>query len=181
VADSPTAGARTPDPAAWRTPRDNRLPVLLPVCCGSDVPQKARTACLLTTGASGAAVREIRTSRTVTSHPQELARWLQERGCRHVALESTGAYGEPAFKVLEPAGLEVVPVNARHVKNVPGRKTDAKGAEWLATRLRAGLLRARILVSPRTHFRGSKTTYPDPASGGQPCPPSTTSPHSPPS
>jgi transposase len=124
---------------------DNLLPVVLPICCGIDVHKKTLTACLLTTGASGEAVRETRTFRTVTSQLPEVARWLQQRGCRHVALESTGVYGKPVFNVLEPAGLEVVLVNAQHVKNGPGRKTDAKDAEWLATLLRVGLLRARFV------------------------------------
>lgn len=124
---------------------DNLLPVVLPTCCGIDVHKKTLTACLLQTGASGEVVSQKRTFRTVTSQLQELARWLGQHGCRHVALESTGVYWKPVFNVLEPAGLEVVLVNAQHVKNVPGRKTDAKDAEWLATLLRVGLLRASFV------------------------------------
>jgi transposase len=74
-----------------------------------------------------------------------LARWLVSAGCRHVARESTGVYWKPVFNVLEPARLEVVLVNAQHVKNVPGRKTDVKDAEWLATLLRVGLLRSSFV------------------------------------
>ena len=118
---------------------DALLPVVLSVCCGIDVHKKTLTACLLQTGASGEAVSETRTFRTITGQLQELARWLRQAGCRHVALESTGVYWKPVFNVLEPAGLEVVLVNAQHVKNVPGRKTDVKDAEWLATLLRVGL------------------------------------------
>src|SRR5262249_28964896 len=106
---------------------------------------KPRTACLLTTGASGEAVHQVRTFRTVTGQLQELARWLAEAGCRQVALESTGVYWQPVFNVLEPAGLQVILVNAQHVKNVPGRKTDVKDAEWLATLLRVGLLRSSFV------------------------------------
>jgi transposase len=124
---------------------DNLLAVVLPICCGIDVHKKTLTACLLQTGASGEAISEIRTFRTVTSQLQELARWLAQAGCRHVSLESTGVYWKPVFNVLEPAGLEVVLVNAEHVKNVPGRKTDVKDAEWLATLLRVGLLRASFV------------------------------------
>jgi transposase len=124
---------------------DHLLPVVLPTCCGIDVHKKTVTACLLQTGASGEAVSEVRTFRTVTAQLQELARWLVAAGCRQVALESTGAYWKPVFNVLEPAGLEVVLVNAQHVKNVPGRKTDVKDAEWLATLLRVGLLRASFV------------------------------------
>ena len=124
---------------------DTLLPVVLPICCGIDVHKRTLTACLLQTGASGEAVCETRTFRTVTDQLQELARWLQQTGCRHVALESTGVYWKPVFNVLEPAGLEVVLVNAQHVKTVPGRKTDVKDAEWLATLLRVGLLRASFV------------------------------------
>lgn len=124
---------------------DTLLPVVLSTCCGIDVHKKTLTACLLQTGASGEAVSEVRTFQTVTSHLQELARWLVQAGCRHVALESTGVYWKPVFNILEPAGVEVVLVNAQHVKNVPGRKTDVKDAEWLATLLRVGLLRASFV------------------------------------
>jgi transposase len=124
---------------------DTVLPVLLATCCGIDVHKKTLTACLLQTGASGEAVGEVRTFHTMTSQLQELARWLVQAGCHHVALESTGVYWKPVFNVLESAGLEVVLVNAQHVKNVPGRKTDVKDAEWLATLLRVGLLRASFV------------------------------------
>jgi transposase len=90
-------------------------------------------------------VKEIRVFATVTAGLQELAGWLRQHGCPSVAIESTGVYWKPVCNVLEPAGLEVVLVNAQHVKNVPGRKTDVKDAEWLATLLRVGLLRASFV------------------------------------
>jgi transposase len=124
---------------------DNLLPVVVPTCCGIDVHKKTLTACLLQTGASGDAVSALRTYATTTGSLHELARWLGQSGCRQVALESTGVYWKPVFNVLEAAGLEVVLVNAQHVKNVPGRKTDAGDAEWLATLLRVGLLRASFV------------------------------------
>lgn len=124
---------------------ENLLPVVLPICCGIDVHKKTLTACLLQTGASGEAVCEVRSFHTTTGPLQELARWLGQSGCQQVALESTGVYWKPVFNVLEPAGLEVVLVNAQHVKNVPGRKTDVQDAEWLATLLRVGLLRASFV------------------------------------
>ena len=80
---------------------DPLLPVVLPTCCGIDVHKKTVTACLLQTGASGAAVSEVRTVRTVTGQLQELAHWLGGAGCRQVALESTGVYGKPVFNVLD--------------------------------------------------------------------------------
>lgn len=124
---------------------DTSLSVVLPVCCGIDVHKNTLTACLLTTGASGKPVQDVRTFRTVTAQLQELARWLLDAKCPTVALESTGVYWKPVFNVLEPAGLEVVLCNAQHVKNVPGRKTDVKDAQWLATLLRVGLLRSSFV------------------------------------
>jgi transposase len=124
---------------------DAALPVVLPTCCGIDVHKNTLTACLLTTGASNQAVPEVRTFRTTTAALQELAHWLLDVKCPTVALESTGVYWKPVFNILEPAGLEVVLVNAQHVKNVPGRKTDVKDAQWLATLLRVGLLRGSFV------------------------------------
>jgi transposase len=138
---------------------DNLLPVVLPICCGIDVHKKTLTACLLQTGASGEAVEQVRTFRTVTAQLQELAHWLRQAGCRHVALESTGVYWKPVFNVLEPAGLEVVLVNAQHVKNVPGRKTDVKDAQWLATLLRVGLLRASFVPPKEIRALRDLTRY----------------------
>jgi transposase len=74
-----------------------------------------------------------------------LVHWLVQEDCRQVAMESTGVYWKPVFNLLEQAGVEVVLVNAQHVKNVPGRKTDVKDAEWLATLSRVGLLRGSFV------------------------------------
>jgi transposase len=127
---------------------DALLPVVLSVCCGIDVHKKTLTACLLKSGASGDAQFEHRVFHTTTSALEELVRWLVQSGCRQVAIESTGVYWKPVFNILEKAGVEVILVNAQHVKNVPGRKTDANDAEWLATLLRVGLLRSSF-VPPR--------------------------------
>ena len=66
--------------------------------------------------------------------------WLKERGATHVAMESTGSFWKPIFNILE-GHLEVLVVNAQHLKAVPGRKTDIKDAEWIADLLQHGLLR----------------------------------------
>jgi transposase len=124
---------------------DVLLPVVLTICCGIDVHKKTLTACLLKTGASGEGIKEIRVFKTVTAQLQELATWLRQAGCRHVGIESTGVYWKPVFNILEQAGVAVVLVNAQHIKNVPGRKTDVKDAEWIATLLRVGLLRASFV------------------------------------
>jgi transposase len=102
-------------------------------------------ACLLKTDASGQTVKDVRTFSTMTADLRRLADWLRAEGCQHVALESTGVYWKPVHNLLEGVCTEVLLVNAQHVKNVPGRKTDVKDAEWLATLLRAGLLRGSFI------------------------------------
>jgi transposase len=83
----------------------------------------------------------VRSFRSFTGDLERLADWLQEVGMTTVAMESTGVYWIPAFEILEARGLEVLLVNARHVKNVPGRKTDVNDAQWLQQLHSYGLLR----------------------------------------
>jgi transposase len=109
-------------------------------CCGLDIHKKTLVACLLTPGAAGQPVKAVRTFGTVTDELLALATWLQDAGCTHVAMESTGVYWKPVWNLLE-GQFDLLLVNARHVKAVPGRKTDVKDAEWLADLLRHGLLR----------------------------------------
>src|SRR5207237_3664451 len=72
------------------------------------------------------------------------AEWLNACGVTHVALESTGVYWKPVWNLLE-GQFQLLLVNARHVKQVPGRKTDVRDCEWLADLLRHGLLRASFV------------------------------------
>jgi transposase len=109
------------------------------ICCGIDVHAKTVVACLIRNGK-----KQIRTYSTMTDDLLALSDWLVSEGCRHVAIESTGVYWKPVFNVLE-GSVEVVLVNARHVKTVPGRKTDVRDCEWLADLLRHGLLRASFI------------------------------------
>ena len=108
-------------------------------CCGLDVHKQTVVAGLLTPGANGQPQKEIRTFQTLTDDLERLAAWLAAAACRQVAMESTGVYWQPVWNVLE-GHFELLLVNARHVKAVPGRKTDVKDSEWLATLLRHGLL-----------------------------------------
>lgn len=108
-------------------------------CCGLDVHAKTVVACLIKHGK-----KQIRTYSTMTDDLLRLSDWLVSEGCRQVAIESTGVYWKPVFNILEGV-LEVVLVNARHVKGVPGRKTDVRDCEWLADLLRHGLLRASFI------------------------------------
>ena len=83
----------------------------------------------------------VRTFCTFSGDLHALADWLQAVGITTVALESTGVYWIPVFEILEAHGVEVVPVNARDVKHVPGRKTDVNDAQWLQQLHQYGLLR----------------------------------------
>jgi transposase len=78
----------------------------------------------------------------------ELAEWLEQKGIRHVAMESTGVYWKPVWNVLEPAGFELLLANAQDVKIVPGRKTDQKDCQWIGDLHMHGLLR-HSFVPPR--------------------------------
>jgi len=100
-------------------------------CCGLDVHRKSVAANLLCRSPAGAEeIDEMRTFATTTGELLELADWLKEAGCTHVALESTGVYWKPIFIILEE-DFEVVLVNAKHIKNVAGQKTDVGTAAGL--------------------------------------------------
>jgi transposase len=90
--------------------------------------------------------QEVRKFKTFYPVLRAMVAWLVEQDVTHVAMEATGVYWKPVFHALcEPDALEVVLVNARHVKNVPGRKTDVKDCEWLAQLLECGLLRGSFI------------------------------------
>jgi transposase len=84
----------------------------------------------------------VRTFGTCTGDLQRLADWFERCGVRTIAMESTGVYWIPAYEILEQRGFEVVLVNARDAKHVPGRKTDVSDAQWLQRLHEYGLLRA---------------------------------------
>ena len=115
------------------------MEVLYRCCCGLDVHAQTVVACLIREGK-----KQTRTFSTMTDELLLLLDWLTAEGCTHVAIESTGVYWKPVFNLLEGV-LEVVLVNARHVKAVPGRKTDVRDCEWLADLLRHGLLKASFI------------------------------------
>jgi transposase len=85
--------------------------------------------------------RPVRTFRTFSSDLYQLAEWLTAVGITTVAMESTGVYWIPVFEILEARGFEVLLVNARDVKHVPGRKSDVNDAQWLQQLHQHGLLR----------------------------------------
>lgn len=108
--------------------------------CGLDVHKKNIVACVITPEG-----KEIRTFETMTDDLIRLADWIKDRECSHVAMESTGVYWKPIYNLLELEGIETLVVNAQHIKNVPGRKTDLKDAEWIAGLLRHGLLKGSFI------------------------------------
>jgi transposase len=118
------------------------MEVVYGCCCGLDVHAKTVVACLITKGR-----KEIRPFATMTDELLQLGDWLSSAGCTHVASESTGVYWKPVFNILEGL-LTVILVNARHIKAVPGRKTDVRDCEWLADLLRHGLLKASFIPPP---------------------------------
>lgn len=120
------------------------LSVIHPVCCGLDVHKKSIVACLISADALGSESSYTEEFGTFTDELERLRSWLVENDCPVVAMESTGIYWRPVHNVLEPE-VEVVLVNARHVKNVPGRKTDIEDSRWLAGLLRHGLLRGSFI------------------------------------
>jgi transposase len=104
----------------------------------------------------------VQSFRTFTTDLQRLADWLVACRVTSVALESTGVFWIPVYEILEARGLAVHLVNARHVRNLPGRKSDVSDAEWLRDLHSCGLLRASFrppaaIVTLRTYMRHRHT------------------------
>ena len=121
--------------------------VIVERCCGLDVHQETVVACLLIGAPGDRPTKETRTFRTVTRDLEALRDWLAAAGVTHVGMESTGVYWRPVYAVLE-GHFDLTVGNARHIRNVPGRKTDVKDAEWIADLVRHGLI-AKSFVPPR--------------------------------
>jgi len=123
------------------------MDILRDRCAGLDLHKKTVVACIRSVAADGRVTEQARTFATATADLLGLADWLAESGVRHVAMESTGVYWKPVWNLLE-GRFELMLVNARHIKRVPGRKTDVKDAQWIAQLLQHGLL-TPSLVPPR--------------------------------
>lgn len=118
------------------------MDVLYTHCAGIDVHKKNVVTCVLTPKE-----KEIRTFSTMTEDLIALGDWLKTKGCTHVAMESTASFWKPIYNLLELEDIKVLVVNAKHIKNVPGRKTDVKDAEWIAGLLQHGLLQGSYIPS----------------------------------
>ena len=112
------------------------MEILYERCCGIDIHKSVIVACVIVKSK-----HEIRTYKTMTDDLLQLCGWLKEEGVQMVAMESTGSYWKPVYNLLEVEGIPAILANARDIKNVPGRKTDVKDAEWIADLLKHGLLK----------------------------------------
>jgi len=117
---------------------NTQLPTLHPHAAGIDLGARA----IYVAVPPGTCTSTVRTFTTFTDDLLKLRDWLVKCGVRTVAMESTSVYWIPLFQILEAAGLEVCRVNARHCKNLPGRKTDVSDCQWLQYLHSVGLLRA---------------------------------------
>lgn len=113
-------------------------------CAGLDVHKKSVTACRITPAAGRGWQKESRRFGTMTDELLKLADWLRAGQVTAVAMESTGVYWKPVFNILE-SEFEVLLVNARHIKYVPGRKSDISDAQWIGELLQHGLLKASYI------------------------------------
>jgi transposase len=111
--------------------------------CGIDVHRDTVVASVM----GSELKKETRTYDTYTHSLQDLRDWLKSLGITHIAMESTGIYWKPIFNILED-NFEILLVNANHVKNIPGHKTDKKDSMWLTKLLLSGLLKASF-IPPR--------------------------------
>ena len=118
------------------------------ICAGLDVHKKSVAVCIRVLGDDDRAQSIKRTFGTMTHELEQLRGWLSQCGVTHVAMESTGVFWKPLWNILE-GHFELLLVNPRHIKNVPGRKTDMKDCEWVCQLLQFGLLRGSF-VPPRT-------------------------------
>jgi transposase len=126
-------------------------------CSGIDVHKGSISVCVLLLGEEGLK-KQIRRFGTMTRDLLELSQWLQQLGVTHVAMESTGVYWKPVWNLLE-GKFELLLVNAQHIKQVPGRKTDARDCEWIADLLQHGLLKGSYVPKQEQRDLRDLTRY----------------------
>lgn len=134
------------------------LPILYRRVAGLDVHKKTVVAARMQVTGEDRAEWETQTFGTTTPDLLQLHDWLLEWQVTHVAMESTGDYWKPVYNVLEDT-FELLVVNAKHVKHVPGRKTDVKDSEWLAELMMHGLLKASFIPSKPQRALRDMTRY----------------------
>ncbi len=125
----------------------NPMEVIYRCVSGLDVHKKTVVACRRRLGEGGQIEQEVKTFGTTTASLLAFLEWLEEWQVTHVAMESTGVYWKAIWNILE-GHMELLLVNARHIKTVPGRKTDVKDCQWIAQLMQYGLLKASFVPSP---------------------------------
>jgi transposase len=120
------------------------MDTLYPCCAGLDVHKRTVVACIRRVGPAGEVDQQVCSFGTMTDELRALSDWLASQAVARVAMESTGVYWKPIFNLLE-ARFPVMLVNAQHIKQVPGRKTDVKDCQWIAQLLQHGLLRPSFI------------------------------------
>ena len=128
-------------------------------CAALDIGKSVVVACVRRPHPGGGREQEVRTFQAYLDALEALRDWLTAEQVTHVAMEATGSYWRPAWYVLEDAGFELLLVNARHVKQVPGRKTDVKDATWLCQLLEVGLLSGSFVPPPDVRRLRAVTRY----------------------
>src|SRR5262245_23755602 len=130
-------------------PKEAPMEVMHARCAGLDVHQKTVVACARVAVAD-AVTHEVHTFGTTTRELLALADWLGVREITHVAMESTGVFWKPVWHVLE-GQFELVLANARHLRHIPGRKSDVNDATWIADLLAHGLIRSSFVPPAPIH------------------------------
>jgi transposase len=113
-------------------------------CAGLDIHKESVEACVRRIEADGSLHQDTRHWGTMTRHLEAMADWMAAQGVTHVAMESTGVYWKPIYNILE-GRFTVLLVNARHLKQVPGRKSDIRDCQWIAQLLQCGLLKGSFI------------------------------------
>ena len=147
----------------WTVPRaggavgeEKTMDILHGRVAGLDVHKNTVVACVrVMTGKETS--RECRTFATTTDGLLALRAWLSECRCTHVAMEATGVYWTPVWRILSEGEFELIVANAAHIKNVPGRKTDMNDAMWLADLLAFGLIKGSFVPTEPMHELRSLT------------------------
>src|SRR5579862_3135117 len=136
------------------------MDIIVERCAGLDVGKDEVVVCARGPAPGGRRRQEIRTYRTFTAELETMAGWLADEGVTDVVMEATGQYWKPVWYVLEDRDAFALKlVNSRHVKVLPGRKTDVADAAWLAELLELGLLRGSFVPPPAIRELRDLTRY----------------------
>jgi transposase len=131
-------------PSLFTPGRNNQMNTIYKRVAGIDVHKEQVSCCAMIEGEEGKAKKEVRSYSTMSSDLESMKAWLQSQGITHIAMESTGVYWKPVYHILE-GSFELILGNAYHIKNIPGRKTDVKDCEWIASLMRYGLIRGSFV------------------------------------